>query len=60
MQTIKQSDTGAAVEFCQERLNRHGFGPLVVDGDFGPATHRAVVQFQQASDLVADGIVVRA
>jgi len=34
------------VKVTQARLNELGFGPLVVDGDFGEATENAVLHFQ--------------
>lgn len=42
------------VRAVQARLNDLGFGPLVVDGDFGEATQNAVVHFQ-ARNSAADG-----
>ena len=57
MKTIRKGSKGESVRFCQERLNRHGFGPLTEDGDFGSGTERSAVQFQAANDLIADGIV---
>jgi len=39
---------------CKTRLNELGFGPLVVDGDFGEATENAVLHFQ-ARKLITDG-----
>jgi len=55
---LRQGSRGEAVRALQERLNRHGHG-LVVDGSFGPATRAAVVAFQRASGLGADGVVGR-
>src|SRR5262249_9714246 len=42
----------------QAELNKHG-AELVVDGDYGPKTRAAVVRFQQANGLAADGIAGR-
>lgn len=41
----------------QTALNAAGFGPLKVDGQNGPATKNAVMRFQKASGLMADGVV---
>ena len=48
---------GAEVMELQKFLNAKGFGPLVVDGKFGPMTKAAVIKFQLANGLVGDGIV---
>jgi peptidoglycan hydrolase-like protein with peptidoglycan-binding domain/GH24 family phage-related lysozyme (muramidase) len=48
--------TGADVRSLQEALRRTG-AAITADGIFGPATDRAVRQFQQARGLVVDGIV---
>lgn len=48
---LRIGDRGQAVMHLQELLG------IVTDGDFGPATKAAVVAFQQANDLYADGIV---
>lgn len=55
--TISEGDTGSAVSEAQGLLNSAGDYGLVVDGDFGPATTAAVVDFQATNDLVADGVV---
>ncbi len=47
----------AEVMELQKFLNLHGFGPLDVDGMFGPLTNAAVIKFQLANGLVGDGIV---
>jgi putative chitinase len=45
------------VKWLQEALNDLGADPkLVVDGRYGPATRRAVREFQAAARIVADGI----
>lgn len=55
--TIKLGDTGTTVKLLQERLNTRGFGPLSLDGDFGPKTDAAVDTFQASEGLAVDGIV---
>ncbi|MGA9522302.1 MAG: polysaccharide deacetylase family protein [Myxococcaceae bacterium] len=48
---------GPAVGQLQGALNKLGFLTAAqVDGDFGPITHNAVVKFQKAKSLVADGV----
>lgn len=45
------------VKWLQDSLNKLGADPqLVVDGDAGPATRRAVKAFQAAAGLTANGI----
>ena len=55
--SLKSGDTGAEVKTLQRTLNSVGSASLKVDGDYGPATQQAVVTFQQANGLAADGIV---
>lgn len=52
---LREGSKGKAVTELQQALNRNG-AHLFVDGDFGPATHRAVVAFQRRAGLVVDGI----
>lgn len=47
---------GSDVRHLQQALNRNG-AKLSVDGDFGPATKRAVVSYQRSHHLTADGVV---
>lgn len=54
--TIREGDEGAAVTEAQQLLNAKGFA-CDVDGIFGPRTAQAVVGFQNANGLTADGIV---
>ena len=55
---LKRGAKGAEVRTLQTWLNSRGASPLlVVDGDFGPKTERAVKTFQAQNSLVADGIV---
>lgn len=56
MQTVlRRGDKGTNVNDLQRLLNASGHA-LLVDGDFGPATERAVLAFQHSAGLVADGL----
>jgi putative chitinase len=50
-ETVRRGSTGDAVKRIQRKLG------LVQDGDFGPATERAVMAWQRENGLDADGIV---
>jgi len=52
---LAMGSTGAAVKQLQKDLAGLGFG-IRADGDFGPATQRAVKHFQSENRLKADGI----
>ena len=52
---LKLGSLGDAVKELQERLKAIGFA-LAVDGDFGPATERALKAFQRECRLKIDGI----
>ncbi|MBA3620551.1 MAG: peptidoglycan-binding protein [Acidothermales bacterium] len=47
----------AEVSRVQDRLNALGYGPIPVDGDFGPVTDSVVRQHQADHGLVVDGKV---
>ncbi len=51
-----EGDIGPNVKAVQYLLRQRGYS-LAADGDFGPITKSAVVNFQQANGLAADGIV---
>lgn len=55
MNTLRKGNTGDAVCYLQTLLNRAQ--QMTVDGVFGPKTDAAVKAFQQANNLVVDGIV---
>ena len=44
-----------AVRAMQKRLKELGYYSGSADGDFGPETEKAVIAFQKANDLTADG-----
>ena len=56
---IAQGVKGADVRAVQDVLNFHvrRLTPLVVDGNFGPATHARVMAFQKSNGLKPDGKV---
>ena len=56
---LKQGDRGAIVESLQRTLNQKlKLSPeLGVEGEFGGATHAAVIKFQTAHQLPTNGIV---
>jgi len=55
--SLRQGERGDSVRQIQTCLNRVNSAGLVVDGVFGPLTHAAVVNYQSANGLTADGIV---
>ena len=57
--TLQKGDFGRQVETLQRTLNARLKPPpqLSVDGDFGPATEKAVVRFQKAHDIEPSGAV---
>jgi hypothetical protein len=55
--TIRFGSKGPFVLDAQQKLLAKGFDPGPLDGDFGPRTRQAVVAFQAANGLLADGIV---
>lgn len=54
--TVERGNKGVDVQAVQYLLQQAGIS-IAADGDFGSGTHAAVVQFQQARGLAADGIV---
>lgn len=56
MTVLKLGSTGSSVQLLQLALNRASYGPLETDGKFGPATRQALMRFQAANGLDADGI----
>ncbi len=53
---LKTGSKGGDVEALQRRLKAAGFDPGVIDGDFGPATAKALRSFQEKAGIGADGI----
>lgn len=54
--TVKRGMTGGAVTVLQQMLVKLGYS-ITIDGDFGPATEKAVKGFQTVYGLEVDGIV---
>src|SRR2546422_3296417 len=54
---LKPGDRGAAVKLLQRALAHLGYSPGTIDGQYGPSTKDAVLRFQRASGLTADGIL---
>lgn len=55
--TLKPGDHGAQVKKLQRALKRLGYGAGAADGVYGAATQAALVRFQKASALTADGVL---
>ena len=54
---LKPGDTGAQVKKLQRALATLGYAPGVIDGRYGPATEKALMRFQKAKKLTADGVL---
>lgn len=54
--TVSEGETSLVVDAIQMLLRARG-ASITVDGAFGPATRAAVVAFQNAAGLLADGVV---
>lgn len=54
---LRQGSKGNAVVELQQILQAKGFYTGTIDGDFGAGTANAVLKFQKANGLTADGIV---
>lgn len=59
MKTLRRGDRGPEVRQLQTELVDAGYGVLI-DGIFGSGTEHAVESFQEANDLLVDGIAGRA
>ena len=57
MKTLKRGNRGALVRQWQLFLIGQGFAIGLADGDFGPRTERATLEFQARHRLFADGVV---
>ncbi|MCL6606734.1 MAG: peptidoglycan-binding protein [Geminicoccaceae bacterium] len=53
---LRRGSTGHEVTRLQELLAAAGFPPGPIDGRFGAATEAALVAFQRAHELLADGV----
>ena len=53
---LRRGVSGSAVERLQQALKEASFNPGAVDGRFGPATEAALMGFQRACGLHADGV----
>lgn len=56
MRVLRLGSTGSSVQLLQLALRRAGYGDLETDGRFGGATRAALIAFQAAMGLQADGI----
>ncbi len=54
--TLEYGDSGDKVTELQNALVKLGYNPNGVDGQFGAGTRKAVVAFQKANGLTADGL----
>ncbi|NLI20149.1 MAG: peptidoglycan-binding protein [Clostridiales bacterium] len=54
--TLQYGDSGDRVTELQTALTKLGYDPNGVDGRFGAGTQKAVIAFQKANKLTADGL----
>jgi len=54
--TLKRGDSGADVKLLQQRLRELGYITFAADGQFGSGTQNAIIAFQKANGLKADGV----
>lgn len=54
---VRSGSSGAEVRDLQRALKEKGFDPQGADGSFGASTRQAVIDFQNANGLKADGVV---
>ncbi|MFF2149636.1 peptidoglycan-binding protein [Kitasatospora sp. NPDC058190] len=59
LSSLQQGSSGLGVACAQwtENVFLQPKTPLSVDGDFGPATYNATVQYQRENGLAQDGII---
>lgn len=55
--TLRLDSRGCYVLILQDALNTLGYATAGLDGRFGPATHRAVRNFQGDNSIKVDGVV---
>jgi len=55
--TLRYGDTGNSVKTLQQNLKKLGYFSGTATGEFGDVTKAAVIKFQKAYSLTADGIV---
>ncbi|MCC5634722.1 peptidoglycan-binding protein [Nostoc sp. CHAB 5844] len=56
-QALKKGEKNSQVASLQQKLQAAGYFKQAVTGYFGPVTEAAVIQFQKANGLKADGVV---
>ncbi len=56
-ETVKQGASGETVKQVQQKLKNLGYYSGSIDGVFGSNTKNAVIKFQKAKGLTADGVV---
>jgi peptidoglycan hydrolase-like protein with peptidoglycan-binding domain len=54
--TLKQGSKGAAVKVLQQKLAAAGYSAGAIDGSFGAKTKAALIAFQEANGLSANGV----
>jgi peptidoglycan hydrolase-like protein with peptidoglycan-binding domain len=55
--TLKPGDHNPSVKSLQRALTSLGYSPGGADGQYGAGTRRALMNFQQAHHLTADGVL---